>query len=351
MSWEELSGEPKRLIAALLDDGDTMAARLTCRGWVDMKIAVKIVNMSGAYRSQEAQQEMQAELSTADRILLAYQHQLREELFNIGCRLFQSCGLRCSREFLRWSGRKSPPLPIVPRPLSSRPEERLVQCLRYIYPGLHRIDIYYLKWESLNPGDDPLRSGAMEELGRMTGLTHLELPGMDLEQAGENKLLLPFGGLTALETLNMANSQFHPDCSGGFSLRELPASLRRLYLTNTSLYDFEGISGLTGLRELRLDDVHGEHGLVPLEELAKLQELRVLNLAGCDNVPDDRSPLLPLVERLDELNLDGARYFPGGRTRQMDAFDAAAYCSRGMFLRVRTNHNYEVIPVMHFKRA
>ena len=95
---------------------------------------------------------------------------------------------------------------------------------------------------------------------------------------------------------------------------------------------------------------------MPLEELAKLQELRVLNLAGCDCVPDDRSPLLPLVERLDELNLDGACDTEGpdggeGRTEQMDAFDAAAYCSRGMFLRVRTNHDYELIPVMHFKRA
>ena len=351
MSWEELPGEPKRLIAALLDGGDTKAARLTCRGWVDMKIAVKIINMR-VYRSQEAQQEMQAELSTADRILLAYQHQLREVLFNIGCRSFQSCGLRCSREWV----------PESPPRVDERPEERLVQCLRYIYPGLQRIDIYFLKWESLNPGDSDivLRSGAMEELGRMTGLTHLELPGMRLELpfGGVTKLLLPFGGLTALETINLSNSQFHPDYPGGFSLRELPASLRKLDLTNTSLYDFEGISGLTGLRDLRIELVHGARGLVPLEELAKLHELRVLNLQGCDCVPDDRSPLLPLVARLDELDLRGAynavTYEAAafhGRTRQMDAFDAAAYCSRGMLLRVTTNHHYEVIPVMHFKRA
>ena len=109
MSWAELSGEPKMRIAALLDGGDTKAARLTCRGWVDMPpAAVKVV--LGTYRSaydwnQGAQQQMEAELSSADRLLLETQQLMRSALNELDCTSFRSGGLRSSREWIL----KSPP--------------------------------------------------------------------------------------------------------------------------------------------------------------------------------------------------------------------------------------------------
>jgi hypothetical protein len=355
MSWAELSGEPKMRIAALLG-GDTKAARLTCRGWSDMPpIAVYII-----LGDRSRWQQMQAGLSTADRLLLETQQQMQAVLFDLRCTNFRSSGIRCSSEWIM----KSPPLE------DERLDERLVQCLSMA--GLQRLDIYNLgvTWEILNPEDSVivLRSGVMEGLGRMTGLTHLELPCLEsnfcvhkrlqpqLPFGGLRKLQLqlPFGGLTALETLNLSNPGFNPESTIGFCLRELPASLRRLDLSS-SFCDFEGISRLTGLRELCLDGTHVAWGLLPLEDLAGLRELRVLSLTDCDSVPDDRSPLLPLVSRLDELNLNNAcnaeTTAAFGRTKQMDAFDAAAYCRLGMYLQVRTNHDFELIPIMRFNRV
>ena len=213
----------------------------------------------------------------------------------------------------------------------------------------------------------------MEELGRMTGLTHLELPnsftyfwGEGEGEGGRLKLQLPFGGLTALETLDMsmdAGYQRKIQClkrlylePWTFCLRELPASLRRLDLSGASC-DFDGISRLTALRELHLKNATTECGLVPLEELAGLQELRVLSLRDCDSVPDDRSPLLPLVARLDELDLVGAHEYSAEagdeRTDEQDTADAVAYCRLGMWLQVTTDDDGDgdkLIPVMHFHR-